>query len=526
MPFHRHQQDETLGEYKALPLALLGMLIKDGKEYHIPLLEPVQQSLVNLTTSLEWDTDDEVMEAIHNVLLGIWTTVWMPSKTNTLPCPTERCLALRSLHQDGSLGPPNRVTPEISRFEHTMRLTYLYEMHRMAAKGKTMDEARQVMERWFVEKVYSPFNTLRSLKHRASAIVFATPAMPRSIWTDRVNWKSMLYLGHPVTLDGIREVFVELDKQTFHQWEDKVLCGLKIRVDYKNIAEDLTNTDVGYSFLSDPRNKEFHDRDRLARGILADPKLRCHFTIPTTDGSGVCWSKPALHEWLTEYGRLSGLEATRAEMLGGAPGRSSELHAMCYRNTKTRTTRNLIIWAEYVTLMRMYTKTGAFTNRDKLIPHAMDAFTGDLLIQDLAIARPFAELAVQVCFPNQKDIRDLYKYRLFVNHTRGFDSNDLSRTMERLTVPVFGFGIKINAWRHIHVNFCRKLCNRAQELLADNESDTPHILQYGHGHSIHHNIYGLSQDSLMGPSEDVLPFFLEASTGWQVIGQVVPGKLI
>ena len=114
----------------------------------------------------------------------------------------------------------------------------------------------------------------------------------------------------------------------------------------------------------------------------------------------------------------------------------------------------------------------------------MDTFTSDLLIQDLAIARPFAELAVQVCFPHQKDIRDLYKYRLFVNHTRGFDSNDLSRTMERLTVPVFGFGIKINAWRHIHVNFCWKLCNCAQELLADNESNTPHILQYVHGHTL------------------------------------------
>ena len=114
----------------------------------------------------------------------------------------------------------------------------------------------------------------------------------------------------------------------------------------------------------------------------------------------------------------------------------------------------------------------------------MDAFTSDLLVQDLVIARPFAELAVQVCFPHQKDIRDLYKYRLFVNHTQAFDSNDLSRTMERLTVPVFGFGIKINAWRHIHVNFCWMLCNCAQELLADNESNTPHILQYGHGHTL------------------------------------------
>ena len=148
-------------------------------------------------------------------------------------------------------------------------------MHHLASTqyDGNMDLARQAMQGWFTEKVYSTFNTLRSLKHRAAAIVYNTQELPRSIWTDREGWSALLYKGNPVNLDGIRQVFMDLDKQTFIQWEEKVLCGLKLRVDYSSIADDLTNKDVGYSFLSDTRNKEFHFRDRLAMAILADPKL-------------------------------------------------------------------------------------------------------------------------------------------------------------------------------------------------------------------------------------------------------------
>lgn len=42
MPFHRHQQDDTLAQYMALPLSLLGMLIRPKKKYQLSLLKTVE----------------------------------------------------------------------------------------------------------------------------------------------------------------------------------------------------------------------------------------------------------------------------------------------------------------------------------------------------------------------------------------------------------------------------------------------------------------------------------------------------
>jgi hypothetical protein len=525
-PFHRHQQDDTLEAYVRFPLSLLQLLLSNGTKYKVPLTVRVSEALGGLSRSLDdSDSDDQVILTIHTVFLSVWTTVWMPTEDNPIPCPTERCLAPRSVHKDGSISHPKLVTPEIARFERTMRLTFLRQIHSLAKSdyGGDMDLARQSMQRWFIEKLYSPFNTLRSLQHRGSAIVFATPSPPRSWWTDRVNWSSLLYRGHPVTLDGIRQVFAKLELLTISQWEDKVLMGLNVRVEYSSIADDLTNTNVGYSFLSDPRNKVFHNRDRLAAAILADPKLRAHFTVPTENGSGIRWSRPAMREWLAAYGKFEGLQSTRTETLAGAPGRSTELHSMNYCNTPTRTTRNLNALDKYISVMRLYTKTGASTGVDKQIPHALDALTADLLIQDLAIARPFAELAVQTCHPNCDDIMELYRYRLFVNNTKEFTSHNLTGIMESLTLPIIGFGVGINSWRHIHRNFSRKLSNRGEEMLQDSELNTAGVLQYGHSKRIDDSIYGLSHDASMGLPEDILPYYLDASTDWQVVARVVPG---
>jgi hypothetical protein len=230
--------------------------------------------------------------------------------------------------------------------------------------------------------------------------------------------------------------------------------------------------------------------------------------------------------WLQDYARFQAFQATRAEMLAGAPSRSTELHAMHYCNTPTRTTRNLTVIDKFVSLMRLYTKTGGITGVNKLIPHALDAFTADLLIQDLAMARPFAEHCINLCYPDSPVIKHLYKYHLFVNNTKAFVATDLMDVMEEITLPIMNWSIGINAWRHIHVNFSRKHCTRTQEILDECEEDTPLVAQYGHSRSIHEHIYGRSYDALVGLTEDAIPLFLEASTYWQVLVKMVPGMCL
>jgi len=105
----------------------------------------------------------------------------------------------------------------------------------------------------------------------------------------------------------------------------------------------------------------------------------------------------------------------------------------------------LVVLDKYVAVMRLYTKTGAQTSLDKLIPHALDAFTADLIVQDLAITRPFAELAVKICYSNHQDIINLYKYHLLSITLDNLLVKTSTQTMESITFPIFAFGITINS---------------------------------------------------------------------------------
>ncbi|KAG2741288.1 hypothetical protein P692DRAFT_201655850, partial [Suillus brevipes Sb2] len=145
----------------------------------------------------------------------------------------------------------------------------------------------------------------------------------------------------------------------------------------------------------------------------------------------------------------------RCEMLSGSPGRGTELTAMMYRNTRTRSTRNLVVLGKHVTMLCMYSKTSAMTGQDKLVPHSLDAVTSDILIQDLALARPFAEFAAHVCFPEDEAMKDRYRNQLFVNFKKSFDSTHLSTVMTRHSLPHLNYGLTINSWRHIHTAWKR-----------------------------------------------------------------------
>jgi hypothetical protein len=61
----------------ALPLSLLGMLMRSKKNYQMPLVETVKQSLQDLSIILADDDNidvDSAMLAIHTLFLMIWTT--------------------------------------------------------------------------------------------------------------------------------------------------------------------------------------------------------------------------------------------------------------------------------------------------------------------------------------------------------------------------------------------------------------------------------------------------------------------
>jgi hypothetical protein len=264
----------------------------------------------------------------------------------------------------------------------------------------------------------------------------------------------------------------------------------------------------------------------LVKAILKDPGLQSKFIIGSNKTTGaLTWSKPALRTWMFHYGEFEGELMTRAEMTGGSPGRATELACMNYQNTKTRSQRNCAIFDKHVAILRMYHKTGALSGVDKLIPHALDAFTADLVIQDLALARPFARIAANICFPEHSAVRCRYKELLFVHNGKEFTTSDLTANMVRFTLPIVGIRLGVNPWRHTTSAWKCKLCNSMEEIMEESEQETIDAAQAGRTRQTDNHHYGISHDALSGVAEDVLPLYLDSSTDWQKQLHVVPGGL-
>jgi hypothetical protein len=117
-----------------------------------------------------------------------------------------------------------------------------------------------------------------------------------------------------------------------------------------------------------------------------------------------------------------------------------------------------------------------------------------------------------------------YGEMMFMDFGEEFCTEKLSKIMGNITSPITSWPITISVWRHINIAFKRKLCRGSWDTMAESSTSSMiHALQSGHSQANENRIYGLSPDAILGPPEDFLQLFLDASTEWQVINHVVPG---
>ncbi|KZT18427.1 hypothetical protein NEOLEDRAFT_1152627 [Neolentinus lepideus HHB14362 ss-1] len=496
-PFHKMQQNSTLRQYISPVIRLLAFLLRPKDKYQVPIPIALGQALQTLATWLSNPAEDkDGLVALDAVLGHIWMIKWLPSERNHIPCPTVRLLALSTLRPDGGHADARDVTPIIARLEYCMRLFFLTRIKTVAEELYHGDDdlGCKALSCWFTEKVQSPFNTLRSLQHRAAAIALKTTSQPRVYWTDRIDYTSMLYRGTKITQEDLQSIFSRTEDAAIQTWQQDVLCGLPIpSLDWKDVVDDLVNTDVGYSFLSDQRNPVFADTEILLHAVMDNAKTRDCFLFKINYGQGWEWNRDTMRGWLAKYATFEGILMARCEMLSGAPARGTEITSMTFKNTKTRAARNLLAFGPYISIVTLYHKTA---------------------------------FLVHILYPDRVDIKKLYAEHLFVNNCKAFESHILTSIMGDFSLPVLGIQLGINPWRHVSTSWKRKHCKEMFDLLQEEIQESADVLQAGHNADTENRIYGLSQFALASMPEDLIPLFLDASTRWHNTCKVVPGGVV
>lgn len=471
---------------------------------------------------------------VEDLLLNLWTQEWSPSEVNSIGDPTVCYLALSSLRSQSTWAHPRDITPTIARLMYCIKALILPKSHRRAGTGRTTTSVKAFkaayakLAHWHHEKEDSTFNTLSSFQALASSIALQTMSMPVVGWlnTQRTEF---IYDGYHLTVDRLREMVRMIQRQTCKVFVEDVLLGLPLKVEYGNIMDKLTKRTQGYSFVDD--NKWLLHPDSFIDKILSDTVLRAQFVVRWADpreggrpGQPV-WNEKRLYQWLEAYDKFHRLLMTCVLMMAGSPPRGTELTCIRIRNAATQT-RGLYVMGQYVAVVCQYSKTTLVTSRDKLIIHALDGITADLVIQDLALCREVAKVFIRNLYPNQEDQGRVCTYNDYLFVKKGgrlFSTEDLTDVLQGFYQEAVGAPFGVQDSRHIFIALRRAHCPEFDRLIEADTRDTVGALQVGHNRAVENNVYGVLTSSIIQLSEEMVPLFLKVSLQFQAFLRIPIG---
>lgn len=331
---------------------------------------------------------------VHQVFMALWKTEWIPRNGgNTFPDPTICFLALNSLKSSGEFAQPKEVTKPIAILCWAIKMSMTAEIHRLVDSGEAADQitALNMVNQYVVDHQPTTFGSLRSITHYATSITISTMAPPNIIWNDFETFKSLRFEGQLITFDQVQHILETLETKVVDLWQRTVLKGLDVYVRHSDLADDMTDTSAGYSFLDNPTNgldSHFFD---LGQAMFSDPTLWSEFfTQPPGAGN---WQPnvPKCRKWLVDLAMFERFLMAGIDMTGGAPPRATEIGSFLIRNTPFRV-RNFFVAGHHKSFIRQYDKTTNNKQRDQFIPHSIANLYADLFIQLHVLARPLAQV--------------------------------------------------------------------------------------------------------------------------------------
>jgi len=186
-------------------------------------------------------------------------------------------LALSSIRADNGWALTTEITPVIAKLILYIRSMFLFHIHIDQEKTGTLCECYQTLECWYYEGEESTFHELYMLQYIAFSIAYTTPSLPAFIWYNE-QYTKFIWHGSKIILFMLREMGQILLQWMHNKFIQDILLGNPCKIT-GHIADDLSNTKPGYSFVSDPRNHKFYNRNSFITLVIDSPRLQDEFVI-------------------------------------------------------------------------------------------------------------------------------------------------------------------------------------------------------------------------------------------------------
>ena len=153
----------------------------------------------------------------------------------------------------------------------------------------------------------------------------------------------------------------------------------------------------------------------------------------------------------------------------------------------------------HMLIVHNYTKQTSVCQEDWNIPHGLDAVVSILLKVLYVYLQPFAAALAAQLEPKNTAAVQGYRDLMFMNM---FNYHDLSTAIAHALEPHLGWKLGLNPWQHLQISISRHHGASDTEVLQYMDHDgVVRIVQSGHSLTIQRNNYGVSQESIIGASE-------------------------
>ena len=361
----------VLGRLACMYIRMIDMDDEFGENAH-GLRESQRQRVQDLKEGLIEEVEDDEMDVrFHAMLKQLF--FWHESHRlmDVLDCPIQRFLVYASIEK-GAKGfiSVREIGRLIGKLIYGIRSCIFRELMVRCEGGmgdNRIDGELGGLMMYARDLLQTPFGFLVELMHFAASVAGETGALPQVSWLGIESGMALAIHGKRVELEQLRKLCSSLLKEAQVQLGSRVKMGIKT-FDWSGFEaeDDLTNVREGYSFISSPDNRLVKDRLCLLQGFMANEATKSFFTRGM-NGTVILWRKDGCVEWLKRCKKLLEMLAVLCHILGGQPGRGSELATLRWRNSVDE--QRGVYWVNgTVMLLAMYSKMRSITRKNKLIP--------------------------------------------------------------------------------------------------------------------------------------------------------------
>jgi len=182
-----------------------------------------------------------------------------------------------------------------------------------------------------------------------------------------------------------------------------------------HIADDLSNTKLGYSFVNNPWNHKFYNWKLFLTLIMDSPRLWDEFVIVIVEDSTPLMNLGQVRRWLNDYADGLLFLIAVIKILAESPSWDTELTYIQLRNISCWT------WVLYnigccMAIIVQYSKTSTKNGHNTLIPHILDVFCQDIIKTVTFVTHPFTGQMSWILYLDCNDITVLWHNQLFVKN--------------------------------------------------------------------------------------------------------------